>query len=117
VVVLGLGVDVVDVARFSAALGRTPGLAGRLLVDAEREGRPDRLAARFAAKEALAKALHAPRGLRWHDAWVDHDPDGAPRLVLTGTVAQACAERGVARTHQSLSHDGGVAVAVVLLEG
>ena len=66
--ILGLGVDLVDVARFEATLLRTPALGPRLFTERER-GLPVRsLAARFAAKEALAKALGAPRGLHWTDA-------------------------------------------------
>jgi holo-[acyl-carrier protein] synthase len=117
VAVLGIGIDVVDLRRFAASLGRTPGLAARVLVDAERSDRPERMAARFAAKEALAKALGAPAGLRWHDAWVVTGPGGRPDLRVAGTVARACADRGVTHLHVSLSHDGPVAVAVVVLEG
>jgi holo-[acyl-carrier protein] synthase len=115
--VVGVGVDVVDVARFEAVLARTPGLAPRVLTPLERSDRPERMAARFAAKEALAKALGAPPGLRWHDAWVHSEPSGAPRLHVTGTVAAACDLRGARRLHLSLSHDGPVAVAFVVLEG
>lgn len=114
--VVGIGVDVVDVPRFEAMLARTPRLAERVLTPGERSGRPVRMAARFAAKEALAKALGAPPGLGWHDAWVDSASSGAPRLNVSGTVAAACAERGVRRVHLSLSHDGGVAIAFVVLE-
>ncbi len=113
---VGVGVDVVDVDRFAAALARTPGLAARVLTAAERERPVSSLAARFAAKEALAKALGAPTGLRWHDVAVAAEPGGRPSLQVTGTVAAALAERGVTGTHVSLSHDGGLAVAMVVLE-
>lgn len=116
--VVGVGVDIVDVARFARALERTPGLAARLLTAAERAvGRPERLAARFAAKEALAKALGAPGGLAWHDAEVVGGPGGQPRLLVRGSVAHAAARRGVRTWHVSLTHDGGKAVAVVVAEG
>ena len=78
---------------------------------------PESLAARFAAKEAVAKALGAPAGLRWHDCEVVTDPDGRPWLTVSGTVAAAAAERGIARWHLSLSHDGGIASAMVVAEG
>ena len=81
----GLGVDIVDVDRFQASLVRTPGLAERLFTPAERAaGRAERLAARFAAKEAVAKALGAPPGLSWQDAEIETSEDGAPHLVLRG---------------------------------
>ena len=110
------------VERFAQALTRTPLLAERLFTEAERRtasGHPrsaDSLAARFAAKEAVAKALGAPAGLQWHDCEIVVDPDGRPWLTLTGTVAAAAAERGIERWHLSLSHDGGIASAVVIAE-
>ena len=78
---------------------------------------PESLAARFAAQEAVAKALGAPPGLHWHDCEIVSDPDGRPWLTVSGTVAAAAAERGVARWHLSLSHDGGIASAMVVAEG
>jgi holo-[acyl-carrier protein] synthase len=116
--IFGLGVDIVDVTRFAAALQRTPSLANRLFTPGELTAdRPERLAARFAAKEALAKALGAPAGLRWHDAALCTADDGSPHLELAGGVAEVAARRGAKRWHVSLSHDGGMAVAVVILEG
>ncbi len=115
--IVGVGIDVVDVARFAAALERTPTLRDRLFTAAEQAvERPERLAARFAAKEALAKALGAPKGLHWHDASVRSAEDGSPHLELTGTVAAAASARGARAWHLSLSHDGGVATAMVILE-
>jgi holo-[acyl-carrier protein] synthase len=116
-VIVGVGIDVVQVARIERALARTPGLALRLFTDGERErSRAESLAARFAAKEAVAKALGAPGGLRWRDAEVVRDPSGRPRLVLHGGVAEEAAAQGIATWHLSLSHDGGVATAVVVAE-
>ncbi|GLY76662.1 holo-ACP synthase [Actinoallomurus iriomotensis] len=114
--IVGVGIDVVDIARFAGSLERTPGLAVRLFTESERGLRPRSLAARFAAKEALAKALGAPRGLKWTDAEVRRAPDGRPSLHVEGTVAAAAARLGVDSWHVSLSHDGGVAVAVVIAE-
>jgi holo-[acyl-carrier protein] synthase len=117
VAVVGIGVDVVDVARFAETMQRTPALAARLFTELERAvGRPERLAARFAAKEALAKALGAPAGLSWHDAEVRNGERGKPELRVTGTVAAAAARVGVRSWHLSLTHDGGVAVAMVIAE-
>ena len=74
------------------------------------------LAARFAAKEALAKALGAPGDLHWHDAEVTVGEHGRPHLEVRGTVARRAAELGVTAWHVSLSHDGGIASAVVIAE-
>ena len=114
--ILGVGIDVVDIARFTATLARTPALAQRLFTDSEQLLPPASLAARFAAKESLAKALGAPVGLRWRDAEVHRGADGRPKLVMTGTVAVRAAELGVRTTHVSLSHDAGIASAVVIVE-
>jgi holo-[acyl-carrier protein] synthase len=116
-VIVGIGVDMVDVARFRQSLERTPGLRDRLFTDAERDLPVQSLAARFAAKEALAKALGAPGGLGWHDAEVVRDDTGRPMLVVRDTVAAAAAAAGVATWHLSLSHDRGTAVAMVVAEG
>ena len=120
--IVGVGIDVVLVERFEAAIARTPLLAERLFTEAERRTdsgnprSPESLAARFAAKEAVAKALGAPRGLAWHDCEVVSDSDGRPWLTVAGTVADAATELGVKRWHVSLSHDGGIASAMVVAE-
>jgi holo-[acyl-carrier protein] synthase len=75
------------------------------------------LAARFAAKEALAKALGAPAGLHWQDAEVVSESSGRPLFTLRGTVAARAEEVGATSVHLSLSHDAGIASAVVVLEG
>jgi holo-[acyl-carrier protein] synthase len=115
-VIVGVGIDVVQVARLERALSRTPRLGERLFTDAERSLRPESLAARFAAKEAVAKALGAPGGLRWRDAEVVTGATGRPRLVLHGGVAAEAEAQGISTWHLSLSHDGGVATAVVVAE-
>jgi holo-[acyl-carrier protein] synthase len=116
-VIIGVGIDVVDIDRFADTLERTPALRERLFT-AEELTRPlASLAARFAAKEALAKALGAPAGLHWLDAEVRSDDGGRPSLSLTGSVAARTEELGVVMTHVSLSHDAGIASAVVILEG
>jgi holo-[acyl-carrier protein] synthase len=115
--IVGVGIDVVGIARFEDAIARTPGLTARLFTGGERGLPPHSLAARFAAKEALAKALGAPRGLRWTDVEVVTGAGGRPRLRVSGTVAAAAARLGVIDWHLSLSHDAGVASAVVIAEG
>lgn len=120
--IVAVGNDVVLVERFIAALNRTPMLAERLFTESERTTAsgnprsPESLAARFAAKEAVAKALGAPSGLHWHDCEIVVDPDGRPWLTVSGSVAAAAADRGIERWHLSLSHDGGIASAVVIAE-
>ncbi|CAN5479468.1 holo-ACP synthase [soil metagenome] len=115
--IIGVGIDVVDIARFGLRLERTPRLADRLFTPTEREMRLVSLAARFAAKEALAKALGAPVGLHWQDATVIRSDDGRPELHVSGTVAARAATLGVSSLHVSLSHDAGIASAVVIAEG
>lgn len=120
--IVGIGVDVVDIARFRASIDRTEGLAARLLTNGERmhaDGTPRSdasMAARFAAKEALAKALGAPTGLAWHDAEVRLDEAGRPAFKLWGTVAATADALGIHNVHLSLTHDGGVAIAYVVAE-
>jgi holo-[acyl-carrier protein] synthase len=121
-VIVGVGIDVVPVARFAESLERTPELAARLFTDAEQvtsAGAPrsvESLAARIAAKEALAKALGGGGGMLWTDAVVVVDDVGRPSLEVTGTVAARAASLGVTRWHVSLSHDGGIAAATVIAE-
>ncbi len=114
--IVGIGVDLVDIARLEQALRRTPALAARLFTEGERAASTGSLAACFAAKEAVAKALGAPAGLRWADVEVGHDQAGRPLLRVRGTVAEAARRLGVRRWHLSLTHDGGVSVAFVVAE-
>lgn len=121
--VIGVGVDIVGIERFAAILQRTPTFVDRVFTEMESR-RPDgtlrsaqSLAARFAAKEAVAKVLVAGHGLRWHDCQIATTDQGAPRLVVTGTVQAAAREAGIATWHLSLSHDGGLAIAFVVAEG
>jgi len=116
-VIIGVGIDVVDVARFGQTLDRTPRLRERLFTPEELVLGLDSLAARFAAKEALAKALGAPVGLRWTDATVLRGADGRPHLQVRGTVQARADDLGVHDLHVSLSHDAGIASAVVIAEG
>ncbi len=114
--VVGIGIDVVDIERFGVSLDRTPGLRTRLFTSDESGRALASLAARFAAKEALAKGLGAPGGLAWHDAEIVSEETGRPRFELRGTVAARAAQLGVGSVHVSLSHDAGIASAVVVLE-
>jgi holo-[acyl-carrier protein] synthase len=121
-VIVGVGIDVVPVARFAEALSRTPSLAARLFTADELrtpsggERSAESLAARFAAKEALAKAIGAGGGMAWTDAEVLTDDVGRPTLAVRGTVAARADALGVTRWHVSMSHDGGMAAATVIAE-
>lgn len=115
--IVGIGVDVVDLARFALILDRRPHLGERLFTERERDAPVQTLAATFAAKEALAKVLGAPDGLGWQDVEVRRDETGRPTLHVSGTVAAAASALGVSTWHVSLSHDGGTAVAMVVAEG
>ena len=114
--IVGIGVDVVDVDRFAETLERTPALRERLFTPAERGLPIASLAARFAAKEALAKALGAPAGLQWHDCEIEKDDEGRPVFSLTGTVADRAVAMRAHTLHLSMSHDAGLASAMVVAE-
>ncbi len=114
--IVGVGIDVVDVARFTRTLETTPGLRGRLFTPGEGDLPTVSLAARFAAKEALAKSLGAPGDLVWTDAEVCRAETGQPRLQVSGSVAARAQALGVTAFHVSLTHDGGIASAVVIAE-
>ena len=120
--IVAVGIDVVLVERFAKALARTPLLGERLFTEGElttasgNRRSVESLAARFAAKEAVAKALGAPTGLQWHDCEIVTDPDGRPWLTVSGTVAAEAKQRGITRWHLSLSHDGGIASAMIVAE-
>ena len=114
--IVGIGIDVVDIERFGHTLERSPRLGERLFTEAERELPLNSRAARFAAKEAFAKALGAPVGLIWTDCTVHRVEGGAPVLEYGGSIADRVAAMGITNVHVSLSHDAGVASAVVICE-
>jgi len=121
--VISVGIDVVAVDRFAASLARTPALARRLFTPGEQvtaNGVPRgaaSLAARFAVKEAAAKALGVPSGMDWHDCQVVSENSGRPVLEVTKTVAAAAAALGITSWRISVSHDAGIAAAVVIALG
>lgn len=114
--IVGIGVDLVDVPRFERSLARTPRLLERLFSPAERVLKPRSLAARYAAKEALIKALGGSDGVHWVDIEVASEPSGRPMFALTGETARTVSARGVAALHLSLSHDANIATAYVIAE-
>lgn len=119
--VIGIGVDLVDVARLRRSLERTPGLVARLFTEGERayaEARADpseRYAVRFAAKEAVMKALGVGLGaVGWHEIEVVRAPSGQPSLALTGRAAALAAEQGVESWLLTLTHTATVAEAIAV---
>ncbi|GAB3610999.1 holo-ACP synthase [Humibacter ginsengiterrae] len=114
--IAGIGVDIVDLERFDRAIARTPKLLTRLFAQSE-QGLPiHSLAARFAAKEAVVKALGRADVVVASDVEVVPDEHGNPGLVLHGAVAEEAAARGITRWHLTMTHDAGVACAFVVAE-
>jgi holo-[acyl-carrier protein] synthase len=119
-VIVGVGVDLIEIGRIAAALDRRPRFAERCFTPGEAAYRASRaypaqhFAARFAAKEAVGKALG--RGMtRWREVEVVRGR-GAPTVALHGHYADWAAARGVARIHLTLTHSRGMAVAVAVAE-
>lgn len=123
--ILGLGIDVVQIERLERVLDRHADRAlERFFTAEEREtclerARPHEcLAARLAVKEAFLKALGTGLrdGMSWTEMDVRADPRGRPSLHVSGRALERLEDLGVGRTHVSISHEAGVAVAVVVLE-
>jgi holo-[acyl-carrier protein] synthase len=122
--VVGLGIDVASIDRVARALERYgQRFAERVLTSREQADIQQRMgdramavAGRFAAKEAAFKALGGPRDVGWHQLEIRRPTGGAPELVLHGPAVVRARSLGVTRQLVSISHDGGVACAVVLLE-
>ena len=120
--IIGIGVDVVDLARFERATTRTPGVLARLFAESEQWDDGVRrslssLAARFAAKEAVIKAIGDSTGVRWHDMAVVSDGLRNPSIVVCDALADIVQARGITAIHLSMSHDAGIAIAYVIAEG
>ena len=114
--IAGIGVDIVDVPRFGRQLEKTPKLRNRLFTEVER-GLPLRsLAARFAAKEAIAKALGGPVGMNWQDCSIIKNEAGDPHIHLIGSVQAYSEKLGITSWHLTMSHDGDMAIAMVVAE-
>ena len=109
----GIGIDVVDIKRFHESLVRTPHLKEKLFTESEGNVSESSLAARFAAKEALYKALSPEHGLHWHDCEVINHTNGRPDFLFRGEIADLI---DGAKVHLSLSHDAGIASAMVVIE-
>jgi holo-[acyl-carrier protein] synthase len=122
-VVIGVGIDAVDVERFRRSLERTPSMRERLFTAEELEYVAPKadavpsLAARFAAREAVMKALGVGLGaFGFHDVWVRREPSGVPRLVVGGAAATLADAAGVTAWHLSITHTRLVAIASVVAE-
>lgn len=122
--IVGMGLDVCSIERMKKALERHGDrFFGRICSPIEREelrARADvatALAGRFAAKEAFAKALDGAPGVGWHEVKVRRSASGRPTLELEGKALSMAHDVGASRWHVSITHDAGVAAAVVILEG
>jgi holo-[acyl-carrier protein] synthase len=118
VTTVGVGIDVVDVARFRLALERHPRIVERLFTDEERRdarAKPERLAARFAAKEAVMKTMRVGVGSApWRSIEVTLDDAGAPSVLLHAPTRELAKSLGVATLHLSMTHTDQTAAAFVV---
>ncbi len=122
--IVGLGIDVVALPRVERMWKRWGArIAARVLGEGEREHLPtaelravEWLAGRIAAKEAASKALGVPPGIHWHEAEIVSARPGAPTIRWHGVARQRAEELGVSGVFLSITHDAGVAAAVVVLE-
>lgn len=119
--IVGIGVDAVEMDRFRAALRRTPGMRERVFTDeelayADESSDPvPSLAVRFAAREAVMKAMGVGLGaFGFHDVFIRRESTGRPSLVVEGVAARLANERGIEHWHVSLSHTDGTAIAFVV---
>ncbi len=119
----GIGIDLVDIERFRRSLERTPSMRTRLFTAVELDYVAPKadpvpsLAARFAAREAVMKALGVGLGaFGFHDVWVERADSGAPSLVVTAAAAELADAAGVTVWHLSLTHSDHVAAAYVIAE-
>ena len=117
----GIGVDAVEIERFRTSLARTPSMRDRLFTGEElayvalKADPVPSLAARFAAREAVMKAMGLGLGaFGFHDVWVSRAESGEPSLVVSGRALELAKERGVSTWHLSLTHTDLVAIAYVV---
>jgi holo-[acyl-carrier protein] synthase len=117
----GIGVDAVDIERFRKSLERTPSMRHRLFTDHELNYVAPKLdpvpslAARFASREAVMKAMGLGLGaFGFHEVWVERGESGEPFLNVTGHAAELANERGIQTWHLSITHTDIVAIAYVI---
>lgn len=122
--ILGIGTDIIEIARIRQALEKQPHLMARLYTQREvgycqRKKNPwQSFAARFAAKEAVSKAFGTGIGkIAWTDIEVVNDKSGKPQVILYGAALALAEEKEVHCVHVSLSHSEVYAIATAVLEG
>ncbi len=123
--IVGLGVDICEIARMERALDRHPTMRARVFTPEEiaycdSKARPaESYAGRFAAREATIKALGGYRGKRWQDISVTRHPSGAPIVALEGHAAGRAEMLGISRVLITFTHEktNAVAFAVAVREG
>ena len=120
-VIRGIGIDVVDIDRFRRSLARTPSMQERIFTERElayvapKADPVPSLAARFASREAVMKAMGLGLGaFGFHEVWVDHLESGEPHLHVTGRAAALAVERGIETWHLSITHTDQEAIAYVI---
>ncbi len=113
--IVGVGTDLCSISRLSEALERTPILKSRLFHDSEHQLPINSLAARFAAKEAIAKALGDPRLLVWNEIALAKDANGKPEFEFYGDTKTRLDTLGY-RFLVSISHEQELASAFVVVE-
>jgi holo-[acyl-carrier protein] synthase len=120
--IVGIGIDVCSIERMRRALERHGDrFFARICSERERADLAGReiataLSGRFAVKEAFAKALDGAPGVGWHEVEVRRAANGRPRLELLGKALALATEAGADKWHVTISHDAGIAAAVVVLE-
>lgn len=119
----GIGVDAVDIERFRTSLTRTPTMrerlftAGELAYVAPKLDPVPSLAARFAAREAVMKAMGLGLGaFGFHEVWVERADSGVPSLQITGRALELAVDRGITTWHLSITHSDLIALAYVIAE-
>lgn len=114
--IIGIGVDLVDLKRFEAQLKKNPKLVDRFCHPVEKQYSPRQLAGSWAAKEATIKAVGDVQGIFATELSVVRDSLGKPWLQAEGATAKRLSDAGIAKLHLSLSHDGGMLIAYVIAE-
>ena len=111
--IVGIGIDLVDVPRFETKLST---IGERVFTTAELQARPESLAGYWAAKEAVIKAIGNPEGFNFQEVEVVKDEHGKPHIQVAGKTKELTEAMGISKWHLSISHDGQMAIAMVIAE-
>lgn len=114
--IVGVGVDLVDLNRFESKIAESTLFAERIFTTNERTAKPESLAGYWAAKEAFIKAVGHSNGISFQEMEVIKDSHGKPSLQLSGQTADVAKDLGISNLHLSISHDGNMAVAMLVAE-